>query len=139
VISEYTFAYTLAAGCAYALMYAQFVHSALGNEGGGVQLVYEGTCCSAWGVVFDRRRDRGVVCVFSIFNGGSVCGCVCVYTHTHTHYTYGVFCCEPRGRDETPGGPAESGWTKSSHIRIRICVQSTHVYVYARRRDEILN
>jgi len=88
VISEYTFAYTLAAGCAYALMYAQFVHSALGNEGGGVQLVYEGTCCSAWGVVFDRRRDRGVVCVFSIFNGGSVCGCVCVYTHTHTHTTH---------------------------------------------------
>ena len=38
------------------------------------------------GVVFDRRRDRGVVCVFSIFNaGGSVCGCMCVYTHTHTH------------------------------------------------------
>ena len=88
MISEYTFAYTLAAGCAYALMYAQFVHSALGNEGGGVQLVYEGTCCSAWGVVFDRRRDRGVVCVFSIFNGGSVCGCVCVYTHTHTHTTH---------------------------------------------------
>jgi len=88
VISEYTFAYTLAAGCAYALMYAQFVHSALGNEGGGVQLVYEGTCCSAWGVVFDRRRDRGVVCVFSIFNGGNVCGCVCVYTHTHTHTTH---------------------------------------------------
>jgi len=33
-----------------------------------------------------RRKDRGVVCVFSIFNpGGSVCGCMRVYTHTHTH------------------------------------------------------
>jgi len=59
---------------------------ALGNEDGGVQLVYESTCCLAWGVVFDRRKDRGVVCVFSIFNAGwSVCGCVCVYRHTHTH------------------------------------------------------
>jgi len=52
--------YKLATGCAYALMYVQFVHSALGNEGRRVQLVYEGTCCLAWGVVYDRRRDRGV-------------------------------------------------------------------------------
>jgi len=38
------------------------------------------------GGYLDRRKDRGVVCVFSIFNaGGSVCGCVCVYTHTYTH------------------------------------------------------
>jgi len=67
-------------------MYVQFVHSALGNEGGGVQLLYEGTCCLTGGFIFDRRRDRGVVCVFSIVNaGGSVCGCMCVYTHTHTH------------------------------------------------------
>ena len=49
-------------------MYVQFVHSALGNEGGGVQLVYEGTCCLAWGDIFDTRKDRGVVCVFSILN-----------------------------------------------------------------------
>ena len=56
------------------------------NEDGGVQLVYESTCCFAWGVIFDRKKDRGVVCVFSILNaGGSVCGCMCVYTHTHTH------------------------------------------------------
>jgi len=84
VTSAYTFAYTLATGCAYALTYVQFVHSALGNEGGGVQLVYEGTCCLAWGVIFDRRRDRGVVCMFSILSG-SVCGYICVYMHTHTH------------------------------------------------------
>jgi len=44
--------------------------------------LYEVTCCLAWGVIFDRRRDRGVVCVFSIFNAG---GSRCVYTHTHTH------------------------------------------------------
>jgi len=58
VTSAYTFVYTFATGCAYALMYVQFVHSALGNEDGGVQLVYEGTCCLAWGVIFDRRRNR---------------------------------------------------------------------------------
>jgi len=63
-------------------------HSAFVSEDGGVQPVYESTCCLAWGPIFDRRKDRGVVRVFSIFNaGGSVChgGCICVYTHTHTH------------------------------------------------------
>ena len=131
--SAYIFAYTLAAGCAYALMYVQFVHLALGNEGGGVQQVYEGTCCLLW-----RRRDRSVVCVFSVFNAvGSVCGCI--RTHTHTHCTDGVLSCEPRGQDETPGGPEESSWNKSRHIYIRICVQNTHVYIHARRRDNILD
>jgi len=61
-------------------------HFELGNKDGGVWLVYKSTCCLAWGVIFDRRKDRGVVCVFSIFDaGGSVCGCMCVHTHTHTH------------------------------------------------------
>ena len=83
------------------------------NEDGGVQLVYESACCLAWGVIFDGRKDSGVVCVFSIFNaGGSVCVCECVYTHTHTH-TAQVLGCEPRSRDETPGWPEESRWTKS--------------------------
>ena len=51
--SAYIFAYTLATEqCAYALMYVQFVHLALGNEDRGVQLVHESTCCLAWGVVF---------------------------------------------------------------------------------------
>ena len=35
-------------------------------------------------------------------------------------------------------GP-ESRWTKSWYTYIRICVQSTHVYIYAKRRDEILD
>jgi len=90
VTSAYTFVHVLATGCAYAL-YVQFVHPAFGNEGGGVQLVYEGTCCLAWGVFFDRMRDRGVVCVFYILNvGGSVCGCMCVYTHTRTLRRWGT-------------------------------------------------
>jgi len=41
--SAYTFAYTLATGCAYALMYVQLVHLALGKETAGVQLVYKDT------------------------------------------------------------------------------------------------
>ena len=140
VTSVYTFAYTLVAGCANALTYVQFLHSALGNEGGGVQLVYEGTCCLVWGVIFDRRRDRGVVCVVSIFNaGGSVCGCMCVYTHKHTHtahmgYSFvspGVVMRHLEGR--------RIQMEKSRHICIRICVRRTNVYVYARRRDEIFD
>jgi len=111
-----------------------------GNEDGGVKLVYESTCCLAWGLIFDRRKDRGIVCVFFIFNaGGRVCVRMCVYTHTHTGCTYGVIGCEPRSRDETPGGPEKSRLIESWHTFIRICVQSTHVYVYARRRDEILD
>jgi len=96
----------------------------------------------AWrgGLCFGRR-NRGVVCVFSIFNAsGSVRGCMfaSVYAHTCTYCTDGVLGCEPRGRDETPGGPKESRWTKSLHTYVHICVQSVHVYVYTRRRDEIL-
>ena len=84
-------------------MYAQFVHSALGDEGGEIQLVYEGNCCLAWGIMVDRRRGGGVVYVFSVFiAGGSVCVCVCVYMHAHTHCR--VLRCEPSGRDETPRG-----------------------------------
>jgi len=64
---------------------------------------------------------------------------VCVYAHTYTHCTDEVFGCEPRSRDETPEGPEDSRWTRSGHTFIHICVQSTHVYVHARRRDEILD
>ena len=64
---------------------------------------------------------------------------VCVYAHTHTHCTDGVLGCELSSRDETPGGPEEFRCAKSRHIYIRICVQSTRVYVYVRRRDEILD
>ena len=52
-----------------------------------------GGSASSWGhllfgvgVIFDRRKDRGVFCVFSIFNaGGSVRECMCVFTHTNIH------------------------------------------------------
>ena len=40
---------------------------------------------------------------------------------------------------KNPDGGLMIALTKSRHICIRICVQSTHVYVYARRQDEILD
>ena len=51
--------------------------------------------------------------------------CVCIRTHTHTHVTDGVLGCVPRDRDETPGWPEESKWTKSRHICLDI-----HMFVY---------
>jgi len=105
--------------CVYIYMYlyitcmCSLFHLALGNEDGEVQLVYGSACCLAWGAIFDRRKDSGVVCVFSFCNaGGGVCVCECMNTRTHTH-TAQVLGCEPRSRDDTPGGPDESRWTKS--------------------------
>ena len=84
-------------------------------------------------------RRRVFSRVFFFFNaGGSVCVWECVYTHTHTHTTE-VLGCESRSRDETPGRPEESRWTKSWRTYIRICVQSTHVCIHVKRRDEILD
>ena len=115
--SAYTFACTLAEVYAHALMYAQFVHSALGDENGRVQLVYEGTCCLAWRFNFDRRRDRGVVCVISIFNADrSVCGCMCVYMHTYSH-TAGYSDVSSGVGMRHLDGPEESRWTKSRHMQ----------------------
>ena len=68
-----------------------------------------------------------------------MCVCVCVYAYTNTHCTDGALGCEPRSWEETPGGPEESRSTKSRHTYIRVCVQSTHVYIYTKRRDEILD
>jgi len=54
----------------------------------------------AWrGGLFLTQGKIGAVCVFCMWVY------VCVYAHTHTHCTDKVLCCEPRGRDETPGGP----------------------------------
>ena len=125
--------------CLYIARLCSLFHLALGNEDGGVQLVYESACCLAWGVISDRRKDRSVVCVFSIFNaGGSLCGCVCVYAHTHTHCTDGVLVCEIRSRIRHLEGPKNPDGLNLGYTYIRICVQSTHLYIYAKRRDEIL-
>jgi len=72
--------------------------------------------------------------VSSSVSGKNIPPTPCVHEHKHTHCTYGVLGCEPRGRDETPGGPEESRWTKSQNTCICIWVQSTHVHVYAESR-----
>ena len=90
--SAYTFVYTLATGCAYALMYIQFVRLALGKEDVGVQLVYERTCCLAWGVILTEGKI-GVLSVSSLFLkwvGVYVGVCVCICTHTHTLHRWGT-------------------------------------------------
>jgi len=115
-------------------MYVQFVHLALGNEDGGVQLVYESTCCLVWEVIGDRRKDKGVVCVFSIFNaGGSVCGCMWVYTHTHAYTAQMGY------SDVSPGvgmrhleGPTNpDGLNLDMHIFV--CVYKVHMCIYVPR------
>ena len=96
----------------------------------------------AWrGGLFLTEGEIEVLSVSSLFltRVGVYWGCVCVYARAHTHCTDGVLGCETRSQDETPGGPEESRWTKCRHTYIRICVQSTHVYVYAKKWDEILD
>ena len=91
--------------------------------------------------LFLTEGKIGVMSVSSLFLtrvGVYVCVCVCIRTHTHTR-TDGVLGCEPRSRDETPRGPEGSRWTKSWYTYIHICVQSTHVYISTKRRDEILD
>ena len=89
--------------------------------------------------VYARTGELSVSSLFLTRVGVYVGVSVCTRTHTHTHCTDRVLGCDSRSRDETPGRPEESGWTKSRHIYIRICVQSTHVHVYTRSRDEIVD
>ena len=114
-------------------MYVQFVHLVLGNEGGVVQLVYESTFCLAWEVIFDRRKDRGVVCVFSICNaGGGVCGYMCMYTHTYTHTAQmGCSIVSPGvGMKHLESRKNPNRLKRNTHVDC-IGVQSTFVYMYS--------
>ena len=100
-----------------------------------------GTCLLAWMVIFDMRKI-GVLSVISLIFDGSwrVCRCMRMDTRTHIHTARrGYSKCEPRGRDGTLGEPGESRWTKTQDKYICICVRSTHVYINAGRRDEILD
>ena len=67
-------------------MYVQFVHLALGNEDGGVQLVYGSTCCLAWGLFSTEGKVKvlSVSFLFLTWVGVYVGVCVCTHTHTHT-------------------------------------------------------
>jgi len=73
-------------------MYVRFVYSALGNEGGGVELVYESTCCLTWGL-FTTEGEIRVLSASSLFltQVGVYVGVgVRIRTHTHTLHTWGT-------------------------------------------------
>jgi len=72
------------------------------------------------GLILTQGKIRGLSAssLFLRRVGVYVGVCVCIRTHTHTHCADGVLGCEPRSRDETPGGPKESRWTKSRHIYV---------------------
>jgi len=109
-------------------------HLTLGNEAGGVKLVYKSNCCLTWGAIFDRRKDRGVVYVFSILNaGGSVCGCMCVYTRTHTALcTDGVLSASPGvGMRHLEGPKNPNGLNLGILIVVYVC--KVHVCMYMLR------
>jgi len=61
---------------------------------------------------------------------------VCVYAHTHTHCTDGVLGVSPRVGMRHLEGPKQPD---GLNLGIHMFVQSTHVYVYAKRRHEILD
>ena len=65
-----------------------------------------------------------------------VCVCVCVHVQTHTLHVKTLGCEPwPKGRNETIERPEESRQTKSWHK----CAQSTQMYIYAERWNEILD
>ena len=113
-------------------MRSLFIESWAYNEGWGVQLVYEGICCLTWGVILDRRRDRGVVCVFSILNaGGSVSVCMCMYTQTHTYTAYmGYSDVSPRVRMRHLEGPKNpDGLNLGIYMYSYMCTKYTCVCI----------
>jgi len=70
--------------CAYVCAVCSF--SVGGTKMGGFNSTMRALVACCGGLFLTERKDRGVVCVFSIFDAGeSVCGCMCVYTHTHAH------------------------------------------------------
>jgi len=85
-------------------------------------------------------RNRGIVSVFSIFKaGGSGCGCGCVhmYTHTHTAQIWYLDVSPGVGLRHLEGPKSPDGLNLG--IYVFVYVPCTHVYVYAGRRDEILD
>jgi len=66
-------------------------------------------------LIIHTGKRRRFVCISIFFDGGGVYVGVCVNIrrHAYTHTTSGVLRveCEPRGWDETLGGPEESRWT----------------------------
>jgi len=116
-------------------IYVQFVSFSIAEWGwGGSTILWERLLLGVGGI-FDRRKDRGVVCVFSIFNaGGSVCGCECVYTYTHTHTVQmGYLDASPRvGMRHLEGPKNPDGLNLGTYIFVY--VYKVHMCIYMLRR-----
>jgi len=77
----------------YIACMCSFFHLALGNEDGGVQLVYESAGCLGLGVILIEGK-KGMLSVSSLFItrvGVYVGVCVCIRTHTRTLHRWGTW------------------------------------------------
>jgi len=102
---------------------------------------------SVWGHLLLRglfltEGEIGVLSVSSLFltrMGVYVGVGVCIRTHTHTLHIWSTRVWDQESIWDTLRARKKSRHAKFWHICIRICVPSTHLYIYARRRDEILD
>jgi len=124
--------------CVYIYMYlyitcmCSLFHLALGNEDGGVQLVYESACCLACGTFLTEGKIV-VLSVSSLFLTRVrvyVCVSVCIRTHTHTLH---------RCSDVSPGvgmkhleGPKNPDGLNLD-IHIFVYVYKVHICIYMLR------
>ena len=91
--------------------------------------------------LFLTEGQIGVLSVSSLFLtrvGVYVSVCVCTHTHTHTAQM-GYLDVRQGVRMRHLEGPKNPDGLNLGHTYIRICVQSTHVYIYANGREEILD
>jgi len=92
--SAYTFAYTLATGCAYALMYVQFVDSALVERAWGRWARIWQHWMLGVGCYFWKKGRQG--CCLCLFYFQRRWECMWVYVRVYAHTPDKVFGCEPR-------------------------------------------
>ena len=82
----------------------------------------QSTCCLAYVLIFNRRRDEIIVLCLSILDaGGCVCVCMCVCTHTHTHTAHEML--DVRTRPENAD-------TINVGKYVVIYVYKVHMYIY---------
>jgi len=97
-------------------------HVALGYEDRGFRLVYEGTCCLAWGLFLEGKI--WVLSVSSLFLtrvGVYVGACVCVRTHTRTAHMDYLDVSPGVGMRHLEGPKNPDGLNLGTHIFVCVC------------------